>query len=79
MINHHNPDERLSPTEAIKIYTENNAWLKQEENSRGRIATGMCADLSVMDTDFTKHFAWQRSRTLGIVRNGELAYAADQT
>ncbi len=79
LIHHHNKDERLSPAEAIKIYTENNAWLAREEDKRGRIAKGYGADLSVMDTDFTRPFDWRDCQTRFIIRSGEVVYAADQT
>ncbi|MDP8232170.1 MAG: amidohydrolase family protein, partial [Candidatus Zophobacter franzmannii] len=42
-VNHHNPDERLTIPEAIKIYSENSAWLIHEENSRGIIKEGFKA------------------------------------
>ncbi|MCB5247813.1 MAG: amidohydrolase family protein [Candidatus Cloacimonetes bacterium] len=78
LIHHHNPDERLTPAEAIKVYTENNAWLNHEENLRGRIAEGMQADLSAMDTDFTRPFDWRACRSNFIIRAGELVYASDK-
>lgn len=79
LIHHHNPLERLSPAEAIRIYTENNAWLVHEEKVRGRIAAGMVADLSVMNTDFTQPFDWQSCQTNFIIRTGEIVYAPHQT
>ena len=79
LIHHHNPTERLSPAEAIGIYTKNNAWLNHDENVRGRIAEGFCADLSVMNADFTQAFNWPDVRAKFIFRSGEMAYAASQT
>ena len=79
LIHHHNPTERLSPAEAIGIYTKNNAWLNHDENVRGRIAEGFCADLSVMNADFTQALNWPDVRATFIFRSGEMAYAACQT
>ncbi len=79
LIHHHDPAERLSPADAIGIYTTNNAWLNHEENVRGQIAAGYYADLSVMNTDFTRPFHWPDSQTTFIIRAGETVYAADQT
>ena len=77
LINHHNPAERLSPAEAIRIYTENNAWLARAEDRYGLIEPGFEADLSVMDTDFTQPFNYVHARTLRVIRRGETVYAAD--
>jgi len=77
LIHHHNPAERLSPADAIAIYTANNAWLNHEESSRGSIAEGFWADLSVMDTDFTRPFNWPDSRASFVFRSGEMVYAAN--
>lgn len=75
-MNHHNQDERLRFYEAIEMYTDNNAWLAQEQSVLGKIAPGFVADLSVMDTDFTAPFDYQASKTLLIFRNGNIVYAA---
>ncbi len=75
-INHHNPDERLSPAEAIRVYTENNAWLAHAEDRYGRISPGFEADLSVMDTDFTKPFDYTQVRATAIFHAGEQVYAS---
>lgn len=77
LINHHNPAERLTPQEAIKIYTENNAWLNHEEQERGRLEPGFIADLSVLDSDLTQAFDYRETHTKFILRNGETVYAAD--
>ncbi|HOZ02047.1 MAG TPA: amidohydrolase family protein, partial [Candidatus Syntrophosphaera sp.] len=75
-MNHHSQDERLRFYEAIEMYTDNNAWLAQEQSVLGKIAPGFVADLSVMDTDFTAPFDYQASKTLLIFRNGNIVYAA---
>ena len=74
LIHHHNPQEKLEPIEAIKSYTENNSWLNHTEDSLGIIEEGYIADLSVMDTDFTKLFDWNKVRTLLIIKDGNIVY-----
>ncbi|MFN3413382.1 MAG: amidohydrolase [Thermoanaerobaculum sp.] len=44
-----NPDERLSPAEAIAGFTQWAAYAAFEENQRGRIAPGFFADLTIFD------------------------------
>jgi len=74
LIHHHNPQEKLEPIEAIKSYTENNSWLNHTEDNLGIIEEGFIADLSVMDTDFTKLFDWNKVRTLLIIKDGNIVY-----
>jgi predicted amidohydrolase YtcJ len=74
LIHHHNPEERITPKEAIKIYTENNSWLNHTEESLGLIEEGYIADLSVMDTDFTNSFDWDKVQTLFIMKKGNIVY-----
>ena len=74
LINHHEPTERLSPQQAIRSYTENNAWLSHEEKLRGSLREGMIADISVTDTDFTQPFDWQQARVTHVIRSGNTVY-----
>ncbi|MDP8232647.1 MAG: amidohydrolase family protein, partial [Candidatus Zophobacter franzmannii] len=69
-VNHHNPDERLSIPEAIKIYTENSAWLIHEENSRGVIKEGYKADFTIIDRDILKPDNFTKIKAKGIIKNG---------
>lgn len=46
------PDERLSRTEALRLYTSNAAWFSFEENDKGVIRTGLLADFLVLDRDY---------------------------
>ena len=69
-VNHHNPDERLSIPEAIKIYTENSAWLIHEENSRGVIKEGYKADFTIIDRDILKPDNLTKIKAKGIIKNG---------
>lgn len=45
------PDERLDVETTLRAYTVTNAWAAGEEAVKGRIATGLLADLVVLDAD----------------------------
>jgi predicted amidohydrolase YtcJ len=47
----HNPDERITREQAIRLYTRNNAWLNGEENDKGTLEIGKLADLILLDRD----------------------------
>ena len=47
-----NPDERLKPMEALRMFTYNGAWASREENRKGSLEVGKLADLAVLDGDF---------------------------
>ena len=49
-----NPDERLKPIEALRMFTYNGAWASGEENIKGSIEVGKLADLTVLSGDFLK-------------------------
>ena len=49
-----NPDERLKPMEALRMFTYNGAWASREENVKGSLEVGKLADLAVLDGDFLK-------------------------
>jgi predicted amidohydrolase YtcJ len=46
-----NPNERLSVTEAIRVYTYNGAYAHFEERSKGSIEPGKLADMAVLSKD----------------------------
>ena len=45
------PEERVDLETAMRAYTVNNAWVAGEEKSKGRLAPGYLADISVVDSD----------------------------
>lgn len=45
------PDEALTRMQAIMAYTAGGAYVSREEDSRGRMAPGMLADLAVLSAD----------------------------
>jgi len=74
-IHHHNPLERLSPQQAIRIYTQNAAWLSHDEQGLGTLKPGFQADLSVLDTDLTAPFHYRDVQVKYIVKKGKQVYA----
>lgn len=48
------PDEALTREEALRLYTINNAYLHNEEKTKGTIEVGKLADLIVVDRDVLK-------------------------
>jgi predicted amidohydrolase YtcJ len=50
-VDHHEPGERLTPQEAITMYTYNAAKLAHAERRTGSIAPGYAADFVVLDRD----------------------------
>lgn len=50
-VNHFRADERLSVTEAVRLYTENAARLAFQEHDRGSITVGKRADLVILKED----------------------------
>ena len=45
------PEESLTPFEALKLFTADNAYAEFAEKRRGRIAMGFDADLTILDRD----------------------------
>lgn len=74
-IHHHNPAERLTPQQAIGIYTQNAAWLSHDEQRLGKLEQGFQADLSVLDTDLTAPFHHRDVQVKYIVKEGKQVYA----
>lgn len=71
---HHHPAERLSHAQSVDIYTTNAAWLSHNEQTKGRIATGYDADLTVYShalDDFAND-----PQVLQVYTNGECRYYA---
>ncbi|MGY1521515.1 amidohydrolase [Luteimonas sp. A482] len=45
-------DNRLSREEALRLFTADAAWFSQEEDVKGRIATGQYADFAILSDDY---------------------------
>jgi predicted amidohydrolase YtcJ len=42
------PDERVSVTDALRMFTYNGAWVSFDEHKRGSLEVGKLADLAVL-------------------------------
>ncbi len=49
-----NPDERLTPEEALYCYTMGSAYAEFKENEKGSLTPGKLADLAVLSKDLTR-------------------------
>jgi predicted amidohydrolase YtcJ len=76
---HHETDERLSPAQALTMYTYNAARLAHAEARTGRLAEGLDADLAILDRDPLDGAAFRDCRVLATWRNGEEVYALDRS
>jgi len=47
-----NPDERITRQEALQLFTRNNSWFVNMENSIGTLEPGKLADLAVLNKDY---------------------------
>jgi len=50
-VNHHNPEQRLTPGEALELVTVNGAKAAFLENETGLLRVGMAADMTILDND----------------------------
>lgn len=71
-INHHTVAERLSPQDAINIYTQNAAWLSHDENRLGSIKIGYHADFSVTTRAIDNHLSLDNTQISHVIKKGKL-------
>lgn len=45
-------DNRLTRSEALKLFTTGPAWFEQQENENGKIAPGYMADFALLSADY---------------------------
>lgn len=71
-------ENKLSREEALQLYTVGSAWFSQEENVKGRIATGQYADFAVLSADYLSVPEEQIKdiEALLTVVDGKIVYAA---
>jgi len=73
-----NSDERLTRSQALRLYTINNAYLHHEEKEKGSLEPGKLADLIVIDRDYltcpVEDIA--RTRVLMTMVGGQVVYEA---
>lgn len=48
----HDEADCLSRHEALELYTSGSAWFSREEDRKGRLAPGQCADLAILSEDY---------------------------
>jgi predicted amidohydrolase YtcJ len=67
-----------SREEALRIYTEGSAWFAHDENRRGRLMSGMLADLAVLSDDYFSVPVSDivKIRSLLTMVGGQIVYAA---
>ena len=70
-IGHHEPQERLTPAQALTMYTHNAARLAHVENQTGILAPGFAADLVVLDRDPLDGAAFTDCAVLSTWSDGE--------
>jgi predicted amidohydrolase YtcJ len=46
------PENRLSRSEALRLYTSGSAWFSGDEQRRGTLRPGQCADFAVLSADY---------------------------
>ncbi|HEY8313686.1 MAG TPA: amidohydrolase family protein [Candidatus Baltobacteraceae bacterium] len=73
-IDHHEPDERLTPEQALTMYSYNAARFGHAEERTGRLAPGYAADLVVLDGDPLDGKAFRDCTVLQTWRDGETVF-----
>jgi predicted amidohydrolase YtcJ len=74
---HHNPSERLTPLEALTMYTYDAARLAHAETTTGSIAAGLAADFVVLDRDPFDDASFGETHVLETWLDGERVFALD--
>jgi hypothetical protein len=71
---HNNPEERLTHSQAVDIYTKNAAWLSHDEDKYGEIKPGYRADFTVLSAAIDDEM--QTPIVQQVIRKGEIVYQA---
>ncbi|MGO5091231.1 amidohydrolase [Clostridium sp. LCP25S3_F10] len=69
-------EERITPTQALIMWTKNSAFFSHEEDTRGSIEVGNLADLVVVDRDFVEGTVDEirDTKVKMTILNGEVVY-----
>jgi predicted amidohydrolase YtcJ len=70
------PDERLTPSQALRAYTYGSAYAAFREQDLGTLEVGKLADFAVLSADPTDEAAFDDIRVLATAVGGTLAYEA---
>ena len=73
-VDHHEPQERLTPQQALTMYTYNGALLAHAERETGVLAPGYAADFVVLDRDPLGDASFAESAVLSTWCDGEKIY-----
>ena len=74
-VDHHTPEERLSPPEALTMYTYDAARLAHAENRTGALAVGYAADFVVLDRDPIVDGTFRAARVLETWADGRRVWS----
>jgi predicted amidohydrolase YtcJ len=74
--NHYNEDERLTPLEALTMYTYDAARLAHAENDTGAMAAGYAADFVVLDRDPFDGGSFAETQVMQTWLDGKRVFAA---
>jgi hypothetical protein len=75
-VEHHEPQERLTPQQAVTMYTYNAAKLAHAEQRTGLLAPGYSADLVLLDRDPLDGAAFTDCSVLSTWSDGEPVYVS---
>ena len=70
------PEEKITPMEAIRVYTWNGAYLGKDEKRLGSLESGKLADLIVLDRDILtiQHDEIKDIEVLTTIVDGKIVY-----
>ncbi len=73
------PDNRLSRTDALRLYTQGSAWFSGEADAKGTLAVGRHADLAVLSADYfsVPEESIKRLESVLTVVGGRIVHGAD--
>jgi len=75
-VRHHEPEEALTPAQALTMYSYNAARLAHCETQTGTLLPGFAADFVVLDRDPMEDGCFARTTVLQTWSDGELVYDA---
>lgn len=75
-VDHNEPSERLTPHEALALYTVNAARLGYAETQTGNLSGGLCADLVMLDRDPLSEARFDACRVVQTWIDGRIVFDA---
>lgn len=74
-VNHNNPDEAITPFEAVKMYTVNAAWLSHDEKRLGKLEVDFDADFVCLDNDVLTPEGLKSAKVQATFKKGKMVYS----